>query len=50
MREEYHHERQWHYKVYVVKDIPKDLYIEEVCLTLKETFFTDSLPISFFKM
>jgi hypothetical protein len=49
LREGYHHERQWHYKVYVVTDIPKDLDIEEVCLTLKETFLPTVYPYRFLR-
>ncbi|WP_207559095.1 hypothetical protein, partial [Geobacillus thermoleovorans] len=48
-KEGYHHERQWHYKVYVVTDIPKDLDIEEVCLTLKETFLPTVYPYRFLR-
>lgn len=49
LREGYHHERQWHYKVYVVTDIPKDLDIEEVCLVLKETFLPTVYPYQFLR-
>jgi hypothetical protein len=47
LREGYNYERQLHYKVYVVTDIPKDLDIEEVCLVLKETFLPMVYPYRF---
>lgn len=49
LREGYHHEKKWHYKVYIVKDIPKDLDIEEVCFVLKETFLSTVHPYRFLR-